>query len=180
MSDAEHHDTGFLSRWSERKLQSQSGQDPPESEDVLDVAENGELSVAPPGEETERVLTDADMPSLESLDAYSDYSGFLSRGVSETLRREALTKLFRSAHLNLVDGLDDYAEDFTQFTPLGEVITADMRHRMTQAAKRLLDGEDSAETDASRAGEITTEPAQVPPVETPADVDEDPAEGEMV
>ena len=38
--------------------------------------------------------TDADMPPLESLSADSDFTGFLSPKVSESLRRAALRKLF--------------------------------------------------------------------------------------
>ena len=52
----------------------------------------------------ERVLTDEDMPPLESLDEGSNYSGFLSPGVSEGLRRRALRKLFMSATFNVPTG----------------------------------------------------------------------------
>jgi len=86
---------------------------------------------APPPEPT-----DADMPSLESLTINSDYSGFMSAKVSESLRRAALRKLFHSAELNVIDELDDYAEDFTTFTALGDLVTADMRHRLEVEARR--------------------------------------------
>ncbi|MGB5735975.1 MAG: DUF3306 domain-containing protein, partial [Thiohalocapsa sp.] len=91
--------------------------------------------------EPERLLTDADMPPLESLGPDSDYSGFLSQGVSEALRRQALARMFRSPAFNVVDELDDYAEDFTQFAPLGDVVTADMRHRIEQQLQRAVDQE---------------------------------------
>ena len=66
----------------------------------------------------------------------SDYSGFLSQGVSEELRNKALRKLFLSPQFNVVDGLDDYCEDFTSFELLGDVITADMRHELEMEAER--------------------------------------------
>ena len=81
-------------------------------------------------------LTDADMPPVESLHFDSDFTGFLSPEVSEDLRRLALRKLFHSPALNVVDGLDEYADDFTKFEPLGNLITADMRHQMEQMAER--------------------------------------------
>jgi hypothetical protein len=120
------------------------------------------------------------MPPLESLDADSDYSGFLSRGVSEALRRKALSKLFRGAHFNVTDGLDDYAEDFTKFAPLGDIVTADMRYRMEQAAKRLLGDEDPEVRLASSADEVATEQPSAPTDEPAADPDEDPTEGDAV
>jgi hypothetical protein len=81
-------------------------------------------------------LTDADMPALESLNPDSDYSGFLSPRVSEQLQRAALRKLFHSATFNVVDELDDYAEDFTTFEVLGDIVTADMRHQIEMEAKK--------------------------------------------
>lgn len=178
MAEAERPDPGFLSRWSERKLQTRRGALPPEAaSEPLPEVEAEDLRVTK--EASEPVLTDADMPPLESLDAHSDYSGFLSRGVSEALRRKALSKLFRSAHLNVTDGLDDYAEDFTKFAPLGDVVTADMRHRIEQAAKRLLkEGEESerltvATPEESAEPERTREGASAVP-------DQDSIEGEAI
>lgn len=57
---------------------------------------------------------DADLPDIESLDASSDYTGFMSSKVSDTVRNMALRKLWRSDSVfaNL-DGLIDYGEDFT-------------------------------------------------------------------
>jgi hypothetical protein len=113
----------FLSRWSQRKSESTKvAAEPP----------------APQSTEPEQpVLTDEDMPPLESLDQDSDYSGFLSPGVSEDLRQLALSKLFRSAKFNVVDNMNDYAEDYTKWVPLGDVITCDMRFAMERAKEKL-------------------------------------------
>lgn len=116
----------FLSRWSKRKL----AQPPVASPDAQAPAE--EPQTTPLAE-----LTDADMPPLESLDENADYSGFLSPKVSEGLRQQALQVLFRSAAFNVCDGLDDYAEDFTRFEKLGEVVTAELRFRLEQEARRV-------------------------------------------
>jgi hypothetical protein len=77
-----------------------------------------------------------ELPRLEDLDENSDYSAFLNPKVAEDLRRVALRKLFRSAIFNVRDGLDDYDEDFTVYEPLGDVVTADMRHEMRRKAER--------------------------------------------
>jgi hypothetical protein len=143
---------GFLGRWSERKLRTREAEETgvrPAPDPHPPAPETGEPGEAP-------LLTDADMPPLESLDGSSDYSGFLSPGVSEALRRKALSQLFHSPRLNLVDGLDDYAEDFAGFVPLGDIVTADMRHRMEQAARRLLCGEEES---VVAADALAAEPA---------------------
>ena len=137
-------------RWSRRKARARAAPapaapraQPPASAAVPAAAADGagHAPDAPP----ERALTDADMPALEALGEDDDYSGFLSPGVSEQLRLKALRKLFTSAKFNVTDGLDDYAEDFTKFEPLGDIITSDMRHRIEMEAERArLAAEDEA------------------------------------
>jgi hypothetical protein len=131
-------------RWSRRKARARAAPVPaaprvqaPGTAAVPATAADGVGHVldtpdAPP----ERALTDADMPALEALGEDDDYSGFLSPGVSEQLRLKALRKLFTSAKFNVTDGLDDNAEDFTTFEPLGDIITSDMRHRIEMEAER--------------------------------------------
>jgi hypothetical protein len=133
-------DTGseekFLDRWSRRK---QAGQQPastatgqPEQEAVPAVDE------APRQE-----LTDADMPPVDTLDSDSDFSVFMSPGVSEQLRTQALRKLFHLPAFNVTDGLNDYDEDYTQFTGLGKVVTQEMQRML----KRELARKDEVKSD---------------------------------
>ena len=93
----------------------------------------------------EKALTDEDMPPLDSLGEDSDYSGFLSPGVSEALRRRALRKLFSSAVFNIPDGLDDYDDDFTSFAALGDIVTSDMKHQAEVEAERAKQAQSSTE-----------------------------------
>jgi len=123
---------GFLSRWSKRKLAARSGDPAPSGPEP--VAPEPEPAAGPP--EEERELTDADMPPIESLTADSDYSGFFSPKVSEELRQLALRKLFHLPGVNVTDGLDDYAEDYTRFTKLGEVVTHEMRRMLEREKER--------------------------------------------
>ncbi len=144
----------FLRRWSSRKRRARRG----EAEDTAPVrlgetptSDDVDVSDGP-----ERVLTDEDMPPIESLNEDSDYSGFMSPGVSESLRRLALRKMFLSSKYNFTDGLDDYADDFTKFAPLGNIVTADMRHQMemqAQRAKEKLEEEAQAAMGEAPAGE---------------------------
>lgn len=143
----------FLGRWSRRK---QRARTVPEEETRATPGESQAPNAPNPpdaqAESQERALSDADMPPLDSLDADSDYKGFLSPGVSDALRNAALRKLFLSPKFNVVDGLDDYADDFTKFEPLGDIITADMRHQMELAeerAKKALEEDLAASTEDS-------------------------------
>lgn len=126
-----------LSRWSRRKHEAKQLQEalertpPPSAEEVAAPLEPATEA------ETGPVLTDADMPDLDSLTEDSDYSGFMSEGVSEELRRLALRKLFRSSVFNIRDGLDEYDEDYTTFEKLGDIVTCDMKHRIEMEEEKL-------------------------------------------
>ena len=111
----------FYARWSRRKLESKT------DSDVVDNSVSTERDVDE--ESAVPALTDADMPDLETLHDDSDYSGFLSPEVSDKLREVALRKLFHGKAFNIVDGLDDYDDDFITALPLGDIVTADMRHQ---------------------------------------------------
>ena len=111
----------FYARWSRRKMESKTDLDV--VEESVSSEQNADEEPAVPA------LTDADMPALETLHDDSDYSGFLSPKVSDKLREIALRKLFHSKAFNIVDGLDDYDDDFNTALPLGDIVTADMRHQ---------------------------------------------------
>jgi len=157
----ESEEETFLHRWSRRKRGVAA--------EEAAVEESPAVPVAPEAE-AKAELTDADMPPLETLDENADYSGFFSPKVSEELRQLALQQLFRNACFNVCDGLDDYAEDFTQFETLGDVITSDMRHRLQREAERLAEqatGEAPEGTAERSPATEAAEPLSAKPVEPP-------------
>ena len=139
---------GPLRRWARRKREAapdaraeadarrSTGSDEASASGGEDAEALGQVQPAESAVAEEKALTDEDMPPLGSLDENSDYSGFLSPGVSEGLRRRALRKLFFSAAFNVRDGLDDYDEDFTSFEALGDIVTSDMKHQAEMEAER--------------------------------------------
>jgi hypothetical protein len=157
MSESNNED--FLSRWSrlkneQRDEQRDIGDNSNEDTLNLDLVKNNsklqssntnnqginniDLERNKVEEKENLILTDKDMPDVKTLTEKSDYSGFLSPGVSEDLRKLALRKLFNSDYFHERDGLDDYDEEFTKFEKLGDIITADMRFQMEQEAKAKL------------------------------------------
>ena len=141
--DGEHDGEGkkgFLKRWSRLKLEEAERQpaaeapiaaaeapiaaaeapiaEVPPVEVTQEISEAGTLaeteSPAGPEAEPEEPFDPADLPDIDSLDKDSDYTGFLKEGVPAQLRHMALQKLFRSDPvLAVLDGLNDYDEDFT-------------------------------------------------------------------
>ncbi len=169
----------FFSRWSRRKALQQ------EETDQLTISEGAaqedELPVVTEEEEAP-ALTDDDMPPLESLGEDDSYSGFLSPEVSEKLRKVALRQLFHGAGFNIRDGLDDYDEDFTIFKPLGDIITADMRHReemLERKAKEALAREKEDSDDSLTAIAEKDEADEGPPSDEEA-YDADATDSDLV
>ncbi|WP_207061406.1 DUF3306 domain-containing protein [Motiliproteus sp. SC1-56] len=162
-------DVGFIGRWSRLKRGEplpEEVQEPSTPEQARVDAVPGEGAVSEVGVEpvasSVKVLTDEDMPDLEALDQDSDFSGFLSQGVSEGLRRKALKKLFHLPEFNLRDGLNEYDDDFTQFEPLGDTVTYQMKQWLERQKQdfqnALADEEPDNENDgqASRAAQPQT------------------------
>lgn len=136
---------GFASRWSRRK---QEVANETVVEDTPDVSEPvvGEEALAEQRLDKLNALTDEDMPDIETLNEDSDFSGFMSTGVSEALRKMALQKLFHGKAYNIRDGLDEYDGDYTSFEKLDpSVITCDMKHILEVEAEKLLAEEKTKE-----------------------------------
>jgi len=95
-------DEGFLGRWSRRKAEAREPSEEPAAGEAPDT-EAESASIDP-----------ADLPDLDSLDADSDFSVFMRKGVPAPLRTLALRKLWRlNPTLANLDGLVDYGEDLT-------------------------------------------------------------------
>jgi len=129
----------FASRWSRRKQEVAHKADSAveeiavETEIIID-----EETLAEQRLEKLNALTDEDMPDIETLDEESDFSGFMSTGVSETLRKMALQKLFQGKNYNIRDGLDEYDGDYTNFEKLdSSVITCDMKHLIEVETEKI-------------------------------------------
>jgi len=154
-------ENGFLGRWSRRKRNAEVlEQEVPEAL----VAETPDANVLSPtqdnpsqhtdemsAEEGPPLLTDADMPDIETLNADSDFSPFFSEGVSKELRNLALS-----------DGLDDYDDDFTKFEPLGDTVTSDMKfHARRKEKARLAEIEEQRLLQESEEASATEDSKEV-------------------
>ena len=69
----------------------------------------------------------------------------LDRRVDDRLRRLALKKLFNDPRLNIVDGLDDFAEDYSLLEDLPQEMVAKLEH--VRRTLRRPDPEEEKERD---------------------------------
>jgi hypothetical protein len=162
---------GFAARWSRRKQlvleeeikdkQLDSETDAGATESDLDNDLPKELTAEEKLAEL-NLLTDEDMLDVETLHEESDYSGFMSTGVSESLRKMALAKLFHGKSYNIRDGLDEYDGDYTFFEKLDpNTVTSDMRHMIEVEAKRALAKKEQEEMEEKEKAKLLAEAESV-------------------
>ncbi|BAL22418.1 DUF3306 domain-containing protein [Azoarcus sp. KH32C] len=121
----------FLERWSRLKRQGEA-EPAPVAPSPAPAVSAADAVASPEG-------SDAVLPPVESLDLASDFSAFLKKEVSESLRRAALRKLFNDPHFNRMDGLDIYIDDYSVSDP----IPPEMMQRLRQFDSFLRDERDS-------------------------------------
>ncbi len=152
---------GFLSRWSRRKLGRELEPEPVEVLPAESVAAEHAPVVEPEPESVDprtgkpmSELTDEDMPDIESLDTKSDLRCFMSGKVSQALRMKALTKVFHSPKYNQICLCAEYADDYTNFLPMGDIVPHDLKSAIAREAGKLV------QRLAERGVEMTREDAQ--------------------
>jgi len=136
---------GFFSRWSQRKQAVKQGaplaeplpkpqeiRSEPRSEQRTD--QNGALAISPDKAtgakdqtaqtpEPVKVLT---LEDVAKLTPESDFTSYMTQGVSPEVRNAAMKKLLADPHYNIMDGLDIYIGDYNTPDPMPEGMLAKM------------------------------------------------------
>ena len=134
MSREDDSDSGFLSRWSKRKLTKVHPDEQPQQDgaeqDVHDVAAS-----EPAAAEQQMVEAETqESPIWQQQDADPEQ------------KKKALRALFQKPEFNQRDGLNEYDDDFTQFASLGNIVTHEMK-RMLKLAEEHTRPDKEAEDD---------------------------------
>ncbi|MET0855734.1 MAG: DUF3306 domain-containing protein [Telluria sp.] len=151
---------GFLQRWSRLKA------DPAEAEPLAAAPALQPAPPAPLAPLAQAPAAEVPLPTLADaalLNADSDYSAFVARGVDASVRRLAMKKLFADPHFNLGDGLDIYMGDYNLASPVSEEMLASLSHAKNIFA-RVEEAIEALAGDTQAAPIIAEQPAD----ETPA------------
>jgi hypothetical protein len=183
MTDRAMPEEGFLRRWARRKSEVREGGEAAPEAAVEPVAAAAVASltakvdrtiVAPVGLQpqaspTEPMAPQADQPAarplptladVAALDADSDFSAFVARGVDQAVRRSALKKLFADPHFNAMDRLDVYIDDYTKPSPVSEAMLASLEHAKS-ALMKMVEEKPQAESQAeAQAAPQTQQPPE--------------------
>ena len=137
----------FFSRWSQRKQavkqgaslaepvspangQPQSNPLQAKSQDAHQITQTGVTpnhaapnSQSTKTEEPAKILT---LDDVSKLTPESDFTSYMTQGVSPEVRNAAMKKLLADPHYNIMDGLDIYIGDYNTPDPLPEGMLAKM------------------------------------------------------
>lgn len=143
--------SGFLGRWSRRKLETLQGK-PPDEPALADKAKSAPVAGAgvgvgvaagasksgpavfvpatgPACNSTETPAVPEKSLSLDDVKALtqdSDFKPFMARNVGADVRNAAMKKLFADPHYNVMDGLDTYIDDYSIADPLPQAMLRQM------------------------------------------------------
>jgi len=162
----EPDDQGFLKRWSRLKQEEAGAQPEAASPEVVPeekVEANALTETGAAAEADEEAPFDpADLPDIDSLTKESDFTGFLKEGVPEKLRHMALQKLWRSdPALAVLDGLNDYDEDFSMVGKVAEKIVSGYKPGRGYADDEDETEEDGTETAGMEDSDIEDEDSDI-------------------
>jgi hypothetical protein len=113
-----------LQRWSRKKTQAVTGAEaapapavePEQSPEELELVANEALPEL-------EVLEKYNLPNPDAIELGTDITGFMRKEIPELLRRRALRSLWRSNPvLAVLDGLNDYDEDYTTVAGAGKAV----------------------------------------------------------
>lgn len=170
--DEKKNDKSFLSRWSQRKREAKLPED-----DSAAVQPAGEAKVVPAVEgDAEEQFDLSSLPKLEEITEATDITGFLRKGVPESVRNAALRKSWAldSAVRNYVNPALDYAYDWN--TPGGVpgnselAAGADIVKMVLQIMGSDPVASDLQESGASPQDDASANPAIVAPQDLPPDL----------
>ena len=149
-----------FSRWSRKKQALRQEEQAVEAtQEIVESPEEDELAIneALPEEE---LLAKYDLPDPEKIEIGTDITGFMNKEIPEFLRRKALRSLWRSNPvLHVLDGLNDYDEDYTDAAFAGQVVNTVYKvgEGMFKKVKRIdeaLEGNDETQPDSSPQPEV--------------------------
>jgi hypothetical protein len=144
-----NEEKGFLSRWSDRKLNVEpEGTEPPSSESLPEKKSEEEFE----GKTDEEILSILELPEPETLKLGDTVEKFMDGRVPERIRLRALRAFWKTNPvLANIDGLDEYCEDYTDAALVVENLQTIYQVGKGYAVQALDALESLAEDDAIEA-----------------------------
>ena len=161
MSTDDPSSGGFsLRRWSQRKLEAARAAAAPAPDAAERAPDVAKVSAPASAASVEPAAPIADaavsLPPVESLTIDSDFSAYLDPKVDKALKLQALKRLFRDPHFNVMDGLDVYIDDYSIADPIAPELV-----RQLAQARYIFDPPRTRVTEAGVVEDVSAEESTV-------------------
>jgi len=152
-----------LQRWARKKAEAgkQAEQSPPPVIESEPTPEEQELAINEALPEHE-LLEKYGLPDPETIELGTDITGFMRKEIPEFLRRKALRGLWKSNPvLAVLDGLNDYDEDYTLASTAGQTVTSlyKVGEGLVDKAKKAADVVEDQSNEPVRISSAEPDPA---------------------
>lgn len=159
MTDTAPKISGIFGRWTQRREQVAAEEtalslkqsqailsEPPvesefetEAEITADtVAEKSEPSLEQPN----RILTAEDLPNPEDIEIGGSFASFMGANVDPAAKAAALRSLWKQPHFNQIDGLLEYALDYSNQPKLSPEVSAELAQKVFRYITKDSEGAD--------------------------------------
>ncbi|MCH1930024.1 DUF3306 domain-containing protein [Shewanella sp. A25] len=161
MTDSHSKVGGFFSRWSQRRdsvaaeeaaLKAKENAELAQAESVTDLADESieataaDNSIAPAtDEEANRILTAEDLPNPEDIEIGGSFAQFMAANVDPAAKTAALRALWKQPHFNEIDGLLEYALDYSNQPKLSPEVSAELAQKVFRFVTKDSEEEEQSE-----------------------------------
>ena len=150
MADSTPKSNGFFSRWSQRREQVAAEEAALANQTTAEkIAEstptttvdtaivepaaippNAQDALPRPDEDPNRILTAEDLPNPEEIEIGGSFAKFMGANVDPAAKTAALRALWKQPHFNEIDGLLEYALDYSNQPKLTPEVSAELAQKV--------------------------------------------------
>jgi len=145
MTDSTPKANGFFSRWSQRREQVAAEEAAVKTqttaEELVDnkaeeitqeptAAQESQDALSQANEDPHRILTAEDLPNPDEIEIGGSFAQFMGANVDPAAKTAALRALWKQPHFNEIDGLLEYALDYSNQPKLTPEVSAELAQKV--------------------------------------------------
>lgn len=153
---------GFFSRWTERReqveaetaelaQQEQQAQALQAQADNEEIPSNDAQAESAEADQPEKILEAEDLPDPEKIEVGGSFASFMGANVSPEAKSAALKALWKQPQYNEIDGLLEYALDYSNQPKLSPEVSAELAKKVFRNV--MKDEKETAENEELLASE---------------------------
>ncbi|WP_285163834.1 DUF3306 domain-containing protein [Shewanella goraebulensis] len=153
---------GFFSRWSERReqVEAEAAQEQADKKLLAESAQTESTdgsehletqTVASDADQADKILEAEDLPDPEKIEVGGSFASFMGANVSPEAKSAALKALWKQPQYNEIDGLLEYALDYSNQPKLSAEVSAELAKKVFRNV--MKDEEETAEDETLLASE---------------------------